>query len=148
MPTAEKQPGQWLHQATFPPKAGSFQTTRVPKRQECTSGNRPNFKIQNPDLNNWGTNCHDRCQPIQTGEISTRLICYVCNTTGCIMGFSQRGVAQQRPMRDTAPYLGHHCWLAGDHRRAKSLLFLKHRTTKITKYLGSFQGIMLCLCLS
>lgn len=61
---AEMQPGQWLHQATSPPKAGSFQTTTVPKRQENTSGSRPNSKIQNPDLNNWGTNCHDKRQTI------------------------------------------------------------------------------------
>lgn len=132
------------------PKQGPFrQRTMVPRRQECTSGNRPDFKIQDSDLNNWGTNCHAICQPIWTGEMSTRLTCYVSNTTGCTVGFSQSGVAQQRLRRDTAPYLGHHCWLVGDHQRAKSLLFLEHKKkTKTIKYLCSFQGMLLCLCLS
>lgn len=121
--------GQRLHQGTFPLKAVSFQTeNKGPQKTRIYFWKQPNFKIQNPNLNSWGTNCHDKHQHIWTGEISTRETCYVSNTTGCMVAFSQRGV-----MRDTAPYLGHHCWLVGDHQRAKSLLFLEHKKTKITK---------------
>lgn len=53
------------------------------------------FKIQNPDLNNWGTNCHKKCQPMWTAKISTRLTCYMSSTTGCILGFPERGGSEE-----------------------------------------------------
>lgn len=99
-PTAEKQPGQRLHQGTCIlslPKQGAFRELGSPKARNVLLGTGLIllFKIQNPDLNNWGTNCHKKCQPTWTGKISTRLTCYVSNTTGCILGSSERGGSEE-----------------------------------------------------